>query len=46
MRGLACGGVWLWADKKSYMDRELCVLITMSIMGYITICLYGKCSCI
>ena len=28
------------------MDRELCLLITMSRMGYITICPDGKCSCI
>jgi len=28
------------------MDKELCILITISRMGYITICLYEKRSCI
>jgi hypothetical protein len=40
------GGAWFWAGQESYIDRELCLLITMSRMGYITIRLDGKCSCI
>ena len=39
-RGLGIGLV------RNHIDRELCLLITMSRMGYITICLDGKCSCI
>ena len=50
MRDLASVGgglvAWFWAGWESYIDRELCLLITMSRMGYITICLDGKCSCI
>ena len=39
-------GAWLRAGQESYIDRELCLLLIMSRMGYITVCLYGKCSCI
>jgi hypothetical protein len=32
----------LWAGLESYVDRELCQLITMSSMGYIRICRDSK----
>jgi hypothetical protein len=41
--GVGVCGAWLWPDLKSYIDRELCILVTMSRMGYITIYLDGKC---
>jgi len=28
---------WLWAGYESYMDRDLCLRITMSRMGYLTV---------
>jgi hypothetical protein len=45
-RSRKCGGLgafdlgWLG----TILDRDLCLLITMSGMGYLTICLHGKCS--
>jgi hypothetical protein len=38
------GGLGFGLVRNQYIDRELCLLMTMSRMGYITICLDGKCS--
>jgi hypothetical protein len=39
------GSPWIWVRSEPYIDRELCLPIIMSKIGYITICLDGKCSC-
>jgi hypothetical protein len=38
------GGPWIWVGWEPYIDRELCLLRTMSRMGYVKICFHGKCS--
>jgi hypothetical protein len=46
-RSRKCGGVrglGFVLFRNQYIDRELCLLLTMSRMGYITICLGGTCS--
>ena len=50
MRDLAsvggCGGLDFGLVRNHVWTEKLCLLITMSRMGYITICPDGKCSCI
>ena len=41
-----CGGLGFGLVRNHVWSGKLCLLITMSRMGYITICPDGKCSCI
>ena len=40
-----CGGLGFGLVRNHVWTEKICLLLTMSRMGYIKICLDGKCSC-